>query len=67
MKSLLKEAKLAICKLQKDIRYYYNCKQTLTLVFQSDDKVYLDFMNIQTICLSTRLSYQCLESYVIKK
>ena len=67
IKSILEETKLFICKFQKDIRLYYNQRQILVAIFKSSNKIYLDFVEIQTIYFSTKLSHQYLRPYVVKK
>ena len=57
MKSILEKAKSAIQKACNNIAKYYNCYCTSTPVFKSGDKMFLDFLDIYTICLSTILSY----------
>jgi len=57
MRTVIEEAKSAICKVQDDMKRYYNRRRTLALVFNPSDKVFLDTSDIQTTCPSQKLSY----------
>ena len=46
---------------------YYNYRHTSTLMFYSGVKVFLDFSDIYTTYLSTKLSHYYLRSYIVKK
>ena len=39
----------------------------LTLMFYSSDKMFLNSLNIYTICSLAKLLYHCLRSYIVKK
>jgi len=46
MKTVIEEAKSAICKAQDDMKRYYNQQRTLVPVFKPGDKVFLDTSDI---------------------
>jgi len=58
MRTVIKEAKSAIHKAQDDMKRYYDRQRTLVLVFNLDDKVFLDTSDIQTTCPSQKLLHQ---------
>ena len=66
MKQVQEEARAALAKAKDDMAQYYNQHQTLTLEYLPEDKVYLDAKDIQTMCLSKKLSYKFLGLYVVK-
>jgi len=57
MRTVIEEAKSAICKAQDDMKRYYNQQRTLALVFNPDNKVFLDMSDIWTTCPSQKLSH----------
>jgi len=58
MRTVIKEAKSVIHKAQDDMKRYYDRQRTLVLVFNLDDKVFLDTSDIQTTCPSQKLLHQ---------
>lgn len=67
IKSVLKEVKFTIQKSCEDIAKYYNWYWTSAPVFKPSDKVFLDFLDIQTTCLSAKLLHYCFGLYVVEK
>jgi len=67
MKSAMEEAKLAICKAQKDMTRYYNQKRTPAPVYKPEDRVYLDASDIKTTCPSPKLSHRRLGPFEIER
>ena len=57
IKSATKEAKSAICEVQKDMTQYYNQRRSLASMFKPGDWVYLDMSDIKTTYLSPKLLY----------
>ena len=66
MQSTTEKAKSAICKVQKDITYYYNQRRSLASVFKPGDRVYLDTSDIRTTCPSPKLSHRRLGPFEIE-
>jgi len=60
------EAKSAIRKAQDDMKRYYDRRRTPALVFKPSDKVFLDTSDIQTMCLSQKLSHRRLGPFVVE-
>jgi len=50
IRTAIKEAKSVICKVQDNMKRYYDQRRTLALVFKPGDKVFLDASDIQTTC-----------------
>jgi len=50
MRTAIEEAKSTICKVQDDMKRYYDRRRTPALVFNPGDKVFLDMSDIQTTC-----------------
>jgi len=46
MRMVIEEAKFAICKVQEDIKRYYDRRRTPAPVFNPGDKVFLDASDI---------------------
>jgi len=67
MESATKEAKSMICKVQEDMTRYYNWRRSLAPVFKPGDWVYLDTLDIKTICPSLKLSHHRLKPFEIKR
>ena len=67
MKFTLKEVKSAICKSQKNMAEYYNWQHTPVPVFYSDNKMFLDLLNIHIICPSAKMWYCYLKPYITEK
>jgi len=63
MRSAVKEVKSMICKTQQDMSRYYNQKRTPTPVFQPEDQVFLNALDIKTTCPFTKLSYYRLRPF----
>ena len=59
--------KSTIHKFQKDIIYFYNQRYTLVPIFYPSNKVFLNTLDIHTICPSAKLSYYHLRSYMVEK
>ena len=55
IRSVLKEANATICKSQRNIIKYYSRCHIPTSVFKPGNKIYLDFVDIYTTCLSVKL------------
>ena len=66
MRMAIKEAKSTIRKAQEDMKRYYNQCRTPALVFNPDDKVFLDALDIQTTCPSQKLSHRQLGPFVVE-
>ena len=56
MKATLEEARSALTKSKDEMARYYNQRQSLTLVFNPGDKVFLDASNLHTTHPSRKLS-----------
>ena len=67
MRMAIKEAKSAICKVQEDIKRYYNRHRTPALVFNLGDKVFLDASDIWTMYPSQKLSHRRLGLFVVEQ
>jgi len=57
MRMAIKEAKSVICKVQDDMKKYYDRQRTLAPVFKPGNKVFLDASDICTTCPSQKLSH----------
>jgi len=57
MRMAIKEVKSAICKVQDDMKKYYDRQRTLAPVFKPGNKVFLDASDICTTCPSQKLSH----------
>ena len=57
MRMVMEEAKSMICKVQEDMKRYYDQHRTPAPVFNPGDKVFLDTSDIQTTCPSQKLSH----------
>jgi len=55
MRMAIEEAKSTICKVQNDMKRYYDHRRTLAPVFKPGDKVFLDASDIHTTCPSQKL------------
>jgi len=66
MRTAIKEAKSAIYKAQNDMKKYYDQKRTSALVFNPGDKVFLDILDIWTMCPSQKLSHRRLSPFVVE-
>jgi len=67
MRTVIEEAKSAICKAQDDMKRYYNRRRTPAPVFNPGDKVFLDALDIQTTCPSQKLSHRRLGPFVVER
>ena len=67
MRMTIEEAKSTIHKAQDDMKRYYDCRRTLALVFQPDDKVFLDTSDIRTMHPSQKLSHRRLGPFVVER
>ena len=52
--------------LTDDIKRYYDQQRTLALVFNPSDKVFLDALDIRTMCSLQKLSHQQLGPFIVK-
>jgi len=66
MRIAIEEAKSAICKAQDNIKRYYDCRRTLALVFKPGDKVFLNALDVHTMCPSQKLSYRQLGPFIVE-
>jgi len=66
MRTVIEEAKSAICKAQDDMKRYYDRRRTLAPVFNPGDKVFLNALDIRTTCPSQKLSHQWLGPFVVE-
>jgi len=57
MRMAIDEAKSMIHKAQDDMKRYYDQHRTLALVFNPGNKVFLDTLDIWTMCPSQKLSH----------
>jgi len=57
MRMAIKEAKSVIRKAQEDMKRYYDRRRTPAPVFNPGDKVFLDALDIRTMCPSQKLSH----------
>jgi len=67
MTMAIEEAKSAICKVQKDMKRYYDRRRTLAPVFNPGDKVFLDTSDIRTTRPSQKLSHRRLGPFVVEQ
>jgi len=67
MRMAIKEAKSTICKVQEDMKRYYDQHRTLALVFNPGDKIFLDTSDIQTMCPSQKLLHRRLGPFVVEQ
>jgi len=67
MKDTLEEAKSAVAKAKDDMAQYYNRCCSPTPSFSPGDMVYLDSEDIQTTCLSRKLSHPRLGPYPVER
>jgi len=65
MKATLEEAESVLTKSKDEMARYYNQHQTLALVFNPGDKVFLDASNIHITQPSKKLSHCCLVPYLV--
>jgi len=66
MRTAIKEAKSVIYKAQNDMKKYYDRKRTLAPVFNPGDKVFLDALDIWTMCPLQKLSHRQLSPFVVE-
>jgi len=66
MQSATKEAKSMIRKAQENMTCYYNQRRSLAPMFKPGDWVYLDALDIRTICPSPKLLHQRLGPFEIE-
>jgi len=66
MRTVIEEAKSAICKAQDDMKRYYDRRRTPAPVFNPGDKVFLDASDIRTTCPSQKLSHRQLGPFVVE-
>jgi len=66
MRTAIKEVKSTICKAQNDMKKYYR-RRTLAPVFKPGDKVFLDALDIWTMCPSQKLSHRQLGPFVVER
>jgi len=52
IRTTINEAKSVICKAQDDMKRYYDRRRTPAPVFKPGDKVFLDALDIWTMCPS---------------
>jgi len=57
MKMAIEKTKSTICKVQDDMKRYYNQQRTPAPVFKPSDKVFLDASDIRTMHPSQKLSH----------
>jgi len=57
MRTVIEEAKSVICKVQDNMKRYYDRRRTPAPVFNPGDKVFLDTSDIQTTCPLQKLSH----------
>ena len=57
---------MALAKVKDNMAQYYNQYWAPTLEYLPGDKVYLDTKDIQTICLSKKLSHKFLGPYMVE-
>ena len=67
MKEAQEEARAALAKAKDDMAQYYNQCQTLASEYLPGDRVYLDAEDIQTMCLSKKLSHKFLGPYIVEQ
>jgi len=66
MRTVIEEAKSAICKVQDDMKKYYDRRRTPAPVFNPGDKVFLDASDIWTTRPSQKLSHRQLGPFVVE-
>jgi len=66
MRMAIEEAKSMICKVQDDMKRYYDHRRTLVPVFQLGNKVFLDTLDIRTTHPSQKLLHQQLGPFVVE-
>jgi hypothetical protein len=62
----IQEVKAALTKAKDEYAMYYNCQREPALVFTPEDKVWLDGSDITTNRPSSKLSHQCLGTFVVE-
>ena len=67
MKDTLEEAKSALAKAKDDMAQYYNHRRSPAPTFSPGDMVYLESEDIQTTCLSRKLSDRRLGPYPVER
>jgi len=67
MRTVIEEAKSAICKAQDDMKRYYDRRRTPAPVFNPGNKVFLDASDIRTTCPSQKLSHRRLGPFVVEQ
>jgi len=67
MRMVIEEAKSTICKVQDDMKRYYNCQRTSAPVFKPGDKVFLDALDICTMRPSQKLLHRRLGPFVVEQ
>jgi len=67
MRMAIEEAKSMICKVQEDMKRYYDRRRTPAPVFNLDDKVFLDASDIRTTRPSQKLSHRQLSPFVVEQ
>jgi len=67
MRMAIKEAKSITRKAQNDMKRYYNQQRTPAPVFNSDNKVFFDTLDIWTTCLLQKLLHQWLGPFVVER
>jgi len=66
MRMVIKEAKSAIRKAQEDMKRYYDRCRTPAPVFNPGNKVFLNTLDIRTMCPSQKLSHRQLGPFVVE-
>jgi len=66
MRTVIKEAKSTIRKVQDNMKRYYDRLRTPASVFIPSDRVFLDASNIWTMCPSQKLSHRRLGPFVVE-
>jgi len=67
MRTVIKEAKSTIRKVQDNMKRYYDRQRTLASVFIPSDRVFLDASNIWTMCPLQKLSHRRLGPFVVER
>jgi len=67
IRTAIKEVKSVICKTQDNMKKYYDWWRALALVFNPSDKVFLDALDIWTMCLLQKLSHWWLSPFVVEQ
>jgi len=66
MRMAIEEAKSTIRKVQDNMKRYYDRRRTLAPVFNPGNKVFLNALDIRTMCPLQKLSHRRLGPFIVE-